>query len=389
MSGTALASMQHNDITGSLLGRLARLRAPGEERVLSLYLDLDPSENMALPPARRSAINALIDEARRRAEDEPLQTREARIRLRADIERLEDVLVRGVVEGRLAAGARGLAALACERAGLLEVVRLPRPVRSRAFIARHPVIQPLAEIGSPGLWAVLVTDGDDARLLEGVGDRLIEIESFHDAHRRRHRRGVWAPERSDGPLAEDERRHVRRAVEELVERDRRQGYELVAIGATEPVWAEARRAMPDGLRTRLAGRFSVNVEEASAAEVRLRVEPLLLETASEQERRTLALLDEAGVKGLGPSLELAFERRISALVITPELEHPGVLCQLCGWPGLVPGACPIDGAALWPEDNIVDWAIRRALAQDAEALALHHHPDGLAAYDGIGAIPRF
>jgi hypothetical protein len=304
----ATAGMQRNDITAELLSRLARLRAPADARVLSLYIDLDPSEKLALPPARRTAINALIDQARRAEDDLP--SHRARAWLREEVERVRDLLVRGMVDGRLAEGARGLAVLACAPAELLEVVRLARPVRASVAVAPQPVIQPLAEIGPPRRWVALVTDGDDARLFEGHGEELVEIESFRDQHRRRHRRGAWAPGRQDGPLGVDERRHVRRAIEELVKLDRERGYELVVVGASEPVWAEIRRATPPGLLARLAGRFNADVEEASPGEIRSRSEPLLEAADAERERRRLELLDQQGAKGLKDTLELVFQRRV-------------------------------------------------------------------------------
>ena len=59
--------MQLNDLDPGTLRRLAGLR-PGEARVLSLFLRLDPSE-LPTPPARASAITSLCDEAERGARD--------------------------------------------------------------------------------------------------------------------------------------------------------------------------------------------------------------------------------------------------------------------------------------------------------------------------------
>jgi hypothetical protein len=198
-----------------------------------------------------------------------------------------------------------------------------------------------------------------------------------------------APDRTDGPLGEDERRHLPRALAQLVERDRDRSYELLAIGASEPVWAEIRRASPQGLRTRLIGRFNVNVEVSTPSDVRSRVEPLLRAADAEHETRLLQLIDEVGIRGLQACVDLAFQRRLAALVISAEVEHPGMVCRECGWGGLASGRCPVDGTPLWPEDNIVEWAIRRATAQDADVLALRHHPDTLDDYDGIAVLPRF
>jgi peptide chain release factor subunit 1 len=382
----AQASLQENQITPALLERLARLEAPAEAYVISVYLDLDPSETLAIPRARRTQITSLIDEAKRLAAGEPELPHEQRMRLRADIERVRELLERQLVDGPLAEGALGLAVFACEAAALLEAVRLPRPVRSRVALGRRPLIQPLAEIGPPQPWAVLLCDGDDARLLESSDGRLVELERFSDELRRRAGHGVWAPERTDAPLPEDELAHVRRAAALLEEKARKHGYQRIALGADERIYGEIERRLPDDLRRRLIGRFDVDADAASPAEVRARVEPLL--RAAEQERRAAALaqLDEQGVCGPDATLSALYERRVRLLLLHEGRELPGALCPSCGRAAAVGGRCPLDGAWMRSEANVLDWAAARAIDQGAEILAL---PDGLERCGGVGALLRF
>lgn len=378
--------MTGSDLTRELLQRLARLTPPPTARVVSVYLDLNPSENFALPRARRSAITALIDEARREAEAERSLPHDARMALRADIDRVSELLEQHVLDGELVKGARALAVFACRPAALMEAVRLAHPLRSRVAIARRPLIAPLTEVGLPRRWAVLLSDGDDARLLEGEGERLAEVERFSDELRRRAGRGVWAPERTHAPLPEDELAHVRRVVELVAERARQRRYERIAVGTDERIWHEIRRRLPGDVRDRVVGHFAVDADEASITEVRARVEPLL--RAAEQEARKAAIerLGERGACGFDAALGALHERRAGTLLLHSGLGRPGWICPRCGRATTTSGPCPLDAAPTEPDPDIVDWAVSRAIDQDAEILTF---AEGLERCAGIAVLLRF
>src|ERR671931_1593039 len=86
-----------------VLRRLAELRLD-RPLVLSLYLDLDPTE-FATPPARATAARSLLDEADRRLRERDGLSHQDKVDLRASLER-----ARGYLEGDLAAdGSRAVA----------------------------------------------------------------------------------------------------------------------------------------------------------------------------------------------------------------------------------------------------------------------------------------
>lgn len=386
MTNPTRASPQHTGITPELVLRLARLTPPGEARVVSLYLGLDPTGDLATPRARRSEITSLIDQARRLAEAERGLSHDMRMRLRGDVARVRELLEHRTANGELARGARGLAVIACEPAGLLEAIRLPRTVRSRAWVARRPLIQPLAEIGPPRAWAALLCDGEVARLLEAHSEALVEVERFSDELRRRAGHGVWAPDHTDAPIPEDALAHVRRTVELLSERARARGYDQIAIATDERIWREIVRRLPGDVLDRVIGRFDIDADEASAVEVRTRAEPLLRAAAAERQQSALAQLPEQGACGLQPTLASLHERRVRVLLLREGLEHAGAECPHCGRAEAAPGRCELDGTPMDPEPNVIDWAVRRAIDQEAAILALH---DGLERCKGIGALLRF
>src|SRR3712207_1178181 len=160
-------SMQTSEVTPDRLQRLAALEAPNGARVLSLYLNLDPHANLAAPANRRSAVNSLLDEAHRAVEGQEGLDHDAHMALREDVNRARTELDANLDDG-WAEGAHALGLFVCGPADVFEVVRLPRPVDARVVIADRPAIEPLAESGTADPWAMLVFDGDDARLFEGL-----------------------------------------------------------------------------------------------------------------------------------------------------------------------------------------------------------------------------
>src|SRR5918998_6761854 len=176
-----MPSMQSSDVTQDALQRLATFAPREGARVLSLYLNLDPHANFHADATRRSAVNSLLDEAARAVEGEEDLGHDAHMALREDVNRAREELDQNLADG-WAEGAHALALFVSGPNDLFEVLRLPRPVDSRVTIADRPAIEPLAEVGPAEHWAVLLLDGNDARLLEGFGDRLEEVEHESSDH---------------------------------------------------------------------------------------------------------------------------------------------------------------------------------------------------------------
>src|SRR5919108_5345154 len=99
------------------LRRLAELRLD-RPVVLTLYLDLNPSE-FATPPARATAVRSLLDEAERRMREVDDLSHQDRTALDRAFERASSFLQRDLN----AEGAHGVAVFACEPAELFEVIK--------------------------------------------------------------------------------------------------------------------------------------------------------------------------------------------------------------------------------------------------------------------------
>lgn len=357
-----MPSMQSSEVTPERLQRLAATEAPDGARVLSLYLNLDPTANLAAPSNRRSAVTSLLDEAHRAVEGEEDLPHDGHVALREDVKRARAELDANL-DGGWAEGAHALALFVCSPAGVFEVVKLPRPVDSRVVIADRPAIEPLAESGPAEHWAVLLLDGEDARLLEGMGDRLSETGSM------------------SGDLSG--------AAEMLRAADERRHYTRILVGTDEHRFGELRGHLPAQLTERIIGRFDAGTDWRSVSAIRDRIEPLLVAEETHREDEALRRAAESGVRGLVDTLPALYERRVETLLIEPGLEHPGIVCPRCRWAAADErGTCPVDGEEMKEHPNLIEWAVEVAVEQDAAVLPLRRHND-LADYDGIGAALRF
>src|SRR3954468_15479224 len=83
--------MQTNELNKEKLRELAQLRPANGAGVLSLFLNLDPSE-FATPPARETEIRSLIDYAETSLRDAANLSHEARESLKKDISRSRQYL---------------------------------------------------------------------------------------------------------------------------------------------------------------------------------------------------------------------------------------------------------------------------------------------------------
>ncbi len=155
-------------LTRTRLRRLAEF-TPEHGRVLSVYLNLDPSE-FATPSARASAISSLMNDAQHKVEETDGDLpHDDRMALRADLDAVREVLEQPDIADE---GARAVAVFACGPAGLLETVRVKRPLESRVAIDATPFIGPLTQALAGGLWCVLLANRRIARIFTGTPEQL-------------------------------------------------------------------------------------------------------------------------------------------------------------------------------------------------------------------------
>jgi peptide chain release factor subunit 1 len=370
-----------NDVTAERLRFLAARRPP-HGKVLSLFLDLTPSE-FATPAARSSAIGSLLNEARRCVEDADLD-HDVRAHLRGDLERVAGVLDPATLP---ADGAAGLAVFASEPADLLEVLRLPRSVPTRAFLDDAPHVEPLADVAvAGGVWCAALVSRGAARFFFGPPEALVE-ERVGDFHQDRFEREV-------GSEIDAHLRHVAETLERTLHEGR---WERLVLGAAHEFLAPLEGLLPADVRQRIAGRFDADVENIAADDVIAHVSTTARRLAETREAELLARF-EAGIgtaggraaAGLEATLEALHERRVEALLLAAGHRAAGSRCPQCGWLGPQgAAACPADGSALDAREDVIEDAVRATIAQDAVVVHLAE-PDGTPlGPHRVGAVLRF
>jgi peptide chain release factor subunit 1 len=378
--------MRVNDLDLATLRRLSGLR-PDRGKVLSLYLDLDPSM-FATPAARATAITSLLDEAERKARAED-GDHEEKVALREDVERARDFFASGFS----AKAAGSFALFACGPAGLFETLKLPRPIASEVVIDRSPWIEPLARFGGPERLCIALVSRRNARILRGTRDGVDEVGTVADDVHGRHDQGGWSQPRYQRGIEKEVHDHLQRTAARLFVDWKRGLFDRLLVGAAEELWPVFEERLHPYVRERVAGRFDVEVEHATPAEVLELVTPILEAGDRARERAALDRLEDGlgtgrAEAGIEPVLGAVHERRVETLLFSEQLSVPGVVCPRCGWLGLEAETCPFDGTTVERRDNVVEDAIAAVVLQSAEPLAVRYHDD-LERHGDIAAVLRF
>jgi peptide chain release factor subunit 1 len=342
------------------LRRLAELR-PERGRVLSVFLDLDPGR-FATAPARATEINSVMNEAARLVADVEVLDHAAKEELRGDLERVRAALTDPDLPR---ADTHGAAVYACAPAGLFEVVRLSQPVETRAVVDSRPVIEPLVRSAAGDRWEVLLANRQTARIFSGTADGLKETDRVTGDVHGQHDQGGWSQARYQRSVEQDVLRHLVHAADVLFGRFKRAPFDHLVIGSPQELGGEIEQRLHPYLVERIAGRIRVDVEHASADEVRAAAAPVVEQHEREVERGALDRLragvgrGERAATGGADVLAALEQSRVEILLLAEDY----------------------DGA-----DR--DEAIELALAQSAAVILVRHH-DELVVHGGIGAVLRF
>lgn len=348
-------------ITRGRLRRLAEIR-PETGRVLSVYLDLDPSQ-FATPPARATQINAALTEADRlieAAKDE--LSHDALIALRQDAARIREELDPA---GLGAGGTRGLAVFACGPAGVFEIVRLPDPVETKVVLAETAHIQPLATAGDHERWCVVLASSQDGRIFMGDEGGLEDVDRVYEelAFDSNTGNGQWAERRMQTTWQRERREHLEHVAEHIFRTLKATPFDRLVISAPDPLVHDLEALLHPYVAERLVGRITVDVEHVNAGAVLEAARPVFEQVRRDHERELVDRLRAglgreegraaAGVEAVRDALAQA---RVETLLLEPRTPHEDL--------------------------------VERALEQAANVLVLRHHPD-LGPLGGVAALLRF
>ena len=347
-------------ITPGRLRRLAALR-PQRGMVLSVFFNLDPSE-FATPAARATEVNSVVTAAARKVEDAGDLDHETRQALRTDVERVRDVLRGSDVASN---GTHGLAVFACGPADVLEVVRLPHPIESRAIVDDHACVEPLVRSDSSERWCVLLVNRKTARIFMGTAAGLQEVDHIEGDTHRQHDQGGWSQARYQRSVEQEKLNHLGHALDTLFARFKRRPFDHLVVGAPEELVAEVEQRLHPYLRARLAGRLGIDVENSSASHVEAAAAEVVDRHVAAVEREALDRMQQGigrgdrGVSRPEPVMEALEQGRVEILLLAEDFDAPEL-----------------------------DEAVEKAIMQSAQVLVIRHHDD-LVMHGGIGAVLRF
>ena len=352
--------MAANTITRGRLRRLAELR-PERGMVLSVFFNLDPSE-FATPAARATEVNSVVTAAARKVEELDGLGHEERQTLRADVERVHEVLRGSDVASD---GTHGLAVFAYAPEDVLEVVRLPHPIESRAIVDDHACVEPLVRSDSSERWCVLLVNRKTARIFLGTAAGLDEVDHIEGDTHRQHDQGGWSQARYQRSVEQEKLNHVGHALDTLFTRFKRRPFDHLVVGAPEELVADVEQRLHPYLRARLAGRLGVDVENSSATEVQTAAARVVDRHVAAVERAALNRMHQGigrgdrGVSHPAPVMEALAQGRVEILLLAEDFDAPEL-----------------------------DEAVEKAITQAAQVIVIRHHDD-LVMHGGIGAVLRY
>jgi peptide subunit release factor 1 (eRF1) len=366
------------------LRRLAELRLD-RPVVISLYLDLDPSE-FGTPPARATAVRSLLDEAERRIRERENLAHEDKVALQATLQRASAFLERSLPTE----GAQGVALFASEPAELFEAIKLPRPVKNRVAIGRSPLVGPLARFERRERWCIALVSRRNARIFRGSPDGVREIQQIHDTVFGQHDQGGLSQARFARGIEKEKDDHLKNTGEALLRHFKIRPFQRLLLGGPKEVVTDFEGKLHGYLKDRVAGHIGVDVDAATPESVLEAAGPVFDEVEREHEARMLERAGERGVAGIDAVVEALNERRVEVLLLDEQFSGvAGAQCLECGLLATAGSTCPADGAEMIQLEELTDAAIELAVQQSAEVLAVHHDREALDQHGGAVALLRF
>jgi len=385
--------MPHNDgalslaaypalaFTPDTLDRVARLEAPSDG-VLSVYLDVDPSEMQ-----REGFEAALLDLWK------PLR---AELRDTDLVDRLEEEIdrVNTYVRDWDEPPGRSVAMFSSAPGDVFVPVALDVPVLAGARFGSRPYLLPLiAALDEHERYCVALVDRERARFLTVWMGRIEQRSEFEDPLPGRVTGGRWltgagqrtrrdvAPQ-GPGRVHSDQggwarhvewhiHLHMQRVIDEMWRLSRRGAFDRLIIGGPPEAMAALRPMLPRSLAAKVAGEFAGEMfasDEAIVSRVRGIEEHAERANEAALVREILERSPKGGlaVTGWDETLTALCEGRVHQLVLIEGATAAGYACAE-GHFAVIERIeqCPFCDEPIWPINDLAAWATRCALRTGA------------------------
>ncbi|MEV7970323.1 hypothetical protein AB0O34_30690 [Sphaerisporangium sp. NPDC088356] len=339
-------------ITTETVDRILRFNG-GDVPVVSLYAGVGQDG----PTALATQVNSLLHEIRPLEQDDSLGRR-ARLSIRGDIERIENL------EGLERVETGAVAVFSCSEGDLFEQLVLPRAVRDRVMVDATPWVRPmLAVLDEYHRACVMVVDRRSAEAWELYQDEMRRLGGVQDPALRKPNYAGWygLTEHRVRNRADDlTKRHYRNAARLLDELFRAGDHELLIIGGHPEEVPNFVDFLPHHLRPKLAGTFTVDLQTATPADIRHSAERIVERYERDEERRLVGeVLERAATRrpaalGLDDCLWAGSVAAVQTLLVQDQATAPGVVCDESGWLARSGDTCPLCGRATRRTPDVID-----------------------------------
>jgi peptide chain release factor subunit 1 len=271
-------------------------------------------------------------------------------------------------------------------------LRLPWPLRDRAFFEDRFVLWPLHQVlDQTDRFAICLTDKEKARLflyymeaIEEVADVLDEIPGrvrFPDPVRQWHYMHKHV---------EHFHHHFANVAETAFRLFRREPFEHLIVGGRWETLPQFESHLHRYLRDRLVGRWEIDVHTPTEQILQraLKEEQQFLERQAQDIWK--AIQEHRPQRGaLGPEETFAalWQRRVQPLLIEPDVVLPGFRCTICGRLHLSGGPCVECGGKMAEVRDILEEAVHDAIEQSAQVR--YWKAPVLDEVDSMAALKRF
>jgi len=359
----------------------------------SVYFDT-PRSATKVHQKELIALKDLFREARQRIDQRRLP-REQTESLEQDARRVLDFLTANAADG----ASHAYAVFACSGRGFFKAMPLPNSVEGGVYVDHAFRVRPLlAALDLHPDFCVAVVGREKGWILRFQTGRLENERSVRDEVPPQVRQSGWGgylERRIERHIDTEVQRHYQHVGEELLNEYKRARFGRLLIAGHKEAFSEFEKYLHEELRRRIAGRFVIDANTAGAQEVRARAGEVLLVQGREEKLALLRqVFDNAGPRGLGvtgleATLAALSRSEVQTLLVGDNIRMGGKRCANCGYVGgVVAGECPQCGTRLEAVDDVVEYALNRAVQSGAEVRFLDNSPD-LERAGNLAALLRF
>jgi peptide subunit release factor 1 (eRF1) len=364
---------------------------PARQRkcVLSVYLNVDQSQNDNLNRGFETQLKGMSSSLRKSLDEDP-----ERDGLAAAIHRAADFVSTYAPKGR------GLAIFIDESDGFFSHEELYFPVTNQIRWGRELFLQPLANaLDELEDYGIVLVDRTKFRLFLVQQGKFEEVANGEGSGRRTRHVKSTGPDHAESS-ANNQRRadnqirtNLREVVEKLNEFVKTKQVHRLVLAGTPEILAELRSLLPTHLGSHVIGVTPLAME-ASPANVLAAAQPVAkayegtTEVAKVNGVVTEAAKKQKAVVGLRDTLHAINSGRVWELIYSAASEAPGFECRECSALFLLETApCTFCSASVQPVSNIIERAVERALRHKAKVEMVTGK--AAAALDTAGGIGAF